>query len=970
MHTVLDAAPGSTRLALPPHPPEPHRPGFPWLASVAPVAGAVALWAITGSAYALLFAALGPVVAVASLLDGRRQARRMQRRARRERRERLRVLTAEIDDRHALECAAEWRRTPGARRILEGGGGPAWHDAAPGQVVLGTGTVESALHLDGAPEDDDDLAVVAHASRLPGAPVVADPADGIGFIGPPPLARAAARAVLVQCAHRTVPGSLAVLVPDHREWTWARRLPHHGGDGRVIRVFDAGASEGAEHHAETAVVAVAAEPRLLPPGVRTVVRLEGPLSATVERRGTARPPERLQPALLGAAEAERWAEQAMESARRAGLVSATAELPRRVELATLTQPLVAARSRTTLRVVVGIGARVDGTGELELDLVRGGPHAIVAGTTGSGKSEFLLAWLTALALAHPPDRVAFLLVDFKGGAAFEPIRSLPHVTGIVTDLDEGEAARAVASLRAELRRRERVLQGAGVRDIGGLDESTPLPRLVVVVDEFQAMIERFPDLGPVIGDIAARGRSLGVHLVLAAQRPNGVVREQVTANCPIRVSLRVMHRADSVAVVGVDAAAAIEPGIPGRGIVDPGDGRPVAFQSAIADASAISRARDAHAGSPRPRRPWLDPLPTRVGIDELAASSPALQGGSGPTASAYLLGLSDEPERQRRDVAVWSPRDDGHLLVLGVRGSGRTSLLEAVARQATDRSGSGAVVRIGGPRSAVWDALVELAGLATPGAEAGRASPDLVVIDDLDGILHAWPDDYRHAALLHLEGLLRSGGRQGIAVAAGATRINGFGQSVRDGFSATALLRHPTRADLVHSGGDGALFTAEAPPGAGQWRGRRTQFAHGPAPVPAAGPIRAILPLRLDPGVPVAVVTTAPRATAASLASLRPDAETILLGPGGDGAHRAAAALAVEASAGRTLVVGDTDAWSANWALGSAVRDVATIIVRGGGAEYRALARERELPPLLDEGTAQCWTISPGGPPHRALWPE
>ena len=89
------------------------------------------------------------------------------------------------------------------------------------------------------------------------------------------------------------------------------------------------------------------------------------------------------------------------------------------------------------------------------------------------------------------------------------------------------------------------------------------------------MIERFPELGSVIADIAARGRSLGVHLVLASQRPNGVVREQVTANCAIRVSLRVMQRADSLAVVGTDLAAEIAPDTPGRGILDRGDGHPV-----------------------------------------------------------------------------------------------------------------------------------------------------------------------------------------------------------------------------------------------------------------------------------------------------------------------------------------------------------------------------------------------------------
>ena len=390
-------------------------------------------------------------------------------------------------------------------------------------------------------------------------------------------------------------------------------------------------------------------------------------------------------------------------AERAGVATGAGVLPSRVVLGDLVQPVVDPSARASLVVAVGTA----GDGPLVIDLVQHGPHALVAGTTGSGKSEFLLAWLTGLARSYPPDRVAFLLVDFKGGAAFEPIRDLPHVTGVVTDLDEGEAERAVLSLRAELRHRERVLAQAGARDIRSLDHHVELARLVIVVDEFQAMIERFPDLVAVIADIAARGRSLGLHLVLAAQRPNGVVREQVTANCAIRVSLRVMQRADSLAVVGSELAAEIAPDTPGRGIVDRGDGCPVPFQSAVADVEAVTAARIASAAAPRARRPWIDPLPSRVERVDLvafagAAARPAdttrVSGGmTADTPDVFAIGLVDEPEHQRRSLATWSPASDGHLLVLGHPGQRS----HRRARRCSVGGDRGARPGIGARRSAV-----------------------------------------------------------------------------------------------------------------------------------------------------------------------------------------------------------------------------------------------------------------------------
>ncbi|GAA1776174.1 FtsK/SpoIIIE domain-containing protein [Agromyces lapidis] len=1013
MHPLHDEDPSALLLplTLPQASPRPERPGFPVLATLAPVGGALALWAITGSPFSLVFAVLGPIVAVASLLDARRQARRRLRRAETDREARLDELRAEISARHDEERRAAWRQTPSPSSIVAGAARPAWTDRTPSPFVVGVGVRRSGVRVDGVPSDARDRAVLEAAARLDGAPVLAEPSTGVGYVGPIALARSAARAALVQLAGRVDPRAVSVAAPHGVEWEWVRRLPHGrrdasgpgGDDAPCIVVIDpASEQEPAANTAgtveATGVVGTAAtgrprrasrgrsaepfrlvvaeEVRLLPPGLATVVRLAGPRAAVVHRDGVSAQAA-IEPALVGLVEANRWGDAVAGVAELLDLAG-DAGIPRRVALAELPAAIDGAHARTSLAVAVGTAAG----GPLVLDLVAHGPHALVAGTTGSGKSEFLLAWLTALARAYPPALVSFLLVDFKGGAAFEPIRSLPHVVGVVTDLDEGEALRAVESLRAELRQREAILADVGARDLRELGEEVPLARLVIVVDEFQAMIERFPELGAVIADIAARGRSLGVHLVLASQRPNGVVREQVSANCALRVSLRVMQRVDSLAIVGTEEAAEIPPDAPGRAVVDRGDGRPVRFQSAIADEAAVLGARVASASLARARRPWVDPLPHRIAPDEL----PGLLGSDDPAAGATggaaksgraeapgvvdartdrvvpsAFGLVDEPELQRRSAAVWDPAVDGHLLVAGVQGSGRSTALEAVAAVVRARHGDSALVRLEGPRSAVWDTIEQLAH----GARGSAPAPRLLVIDELDTRFRAWPDDYRALALERLEALMREGRSRGLWVAASTTQWLGVPHGLRDAFGARLLLHHATRAELMQAGGAGELWKGVEAPGSGQWRGRRVQVVDAPGaqlPSPARLATR-IPPLELEPGARIALVTTSPMADAELLGSAGQAAVVL-------GSHADAATLgALGRRDAPVVAVGSAEAWTAHWSLLPTIRETATILVRGGASEYRALIADRTLPPLLDEGAAQLWVRPPGGATVRRTWP-
>ncbi|MRG61474.1 hypothetical protein GE115_16575 [Agromyces sp. CFH 90414] len=959
-------------LALPPAPPDEPRPGFPVLASLAPVAGALALWFVTGSPLSLAFAAFGPIVAVASMLDARRQVAKRLRRARRDRESALAALRDELGGRQARELEHARRLHPSARRALAAPPGALWRPAAPAAVVLGTGRAASGVRVTGTPVDDADRELLALARRLDRAPITVEPGAGIGIVGPRLLARAAARAVVVQLAARCAPGGVGFRFPQDPEWSWAAGLPHGGRDPlvHVIESDEASAARTAADHSDGWLVAVASDAAQLPPGAGTVLRLHSPRDGVLERERGLPAGRRLVPDLVSIEEASAWASAASAAADRAGLAAGAARLPRSVPFETLAQPAPDPAGRGSLAAVVGASAP-GADGSVELDLVREGPHALVAGTSGSGKSEFLISWLAALAVAHPPERAAFLLIDFKGGATFEPLRGLPHVAGIVTDLDEAEARRAVESLRAELRHREHVLRAAGAREIAALAPEVALPRLVIVIDEYQAMVDRFPEVGQVIADIAARGRSLGVHLVLAAQRPNGVVREQVTANCGVRVSLRVLDRADSIAVIGTPAAASLDAESPGRAVLATAERRPIEFQAAFTSSGALERIRAAADGAPA-RRPWLDPLPRVVEPADLAklvvADAAGVRGTDAEATPAdttaagrgVVFGVVDEPERQRRSLAQWHPEADGHLLVVGGAGSGRSGALGSVARSFAARHGGDAVVVLGGPRSGEWDRLHEELARVRAAAYSG---PRLLVADDLDSRHRAWPEEHRHAVAATLEALLREGRATGLRLAASATSVQALGSGIREGFSSTLLLRHPNRGELVHAGGVGDLWRADEPPGAGQWRGGRVQVVRtGPPPASAERPVA---PLRPPSDRPLAVVTDS---VVADAAALRPGAGREVVELGANPASARHAAAAVEAG-GAPIVVGDGDAWAMNWALLAGIRERGPLVVHGGPAEYRAVVRDRRVPPLLDDGRSQCWLLEAGAAPVRRAWP-
>jgi S-DNA-T family DNA segregation ATPase FtsK/SpoIIIE len=372
-----------------------------------------------------------------------------------------------------------------------------------------------------------------------------------------------------------------------------------------------------------------------------------------------------------------------------------------------------------------IGEGMDGA--FSLDLSRDGPHALIAGTTGSGKSELLQSIVASLAVANRPDAMTFVLVDYKGGSAFKDCVRLPHTVGMVTDLDTHLVGRALESLSAELRRREHMLSGVGAKDIEdyvvlmrGNSALAPLPRLLIVIDEFASMVRDLPDFVTGLVNIAQRGRSLGIHLILATQRPSGVVSPEIRANTNLRIALRVTDASESTDVIGTADAARIAKSTPGRAyarlghasllpfqsgrvggrrpgavtrtiaepFVVPLDvaalGRPVPVRPAVrnddeaeTDLTAVVEAicaANAELSLEPQHSPWLAALTTTVAVADLAVDR----------APAGLLapvpyGLEDLPAEQLQRAACVDFATFGHLLVAGAPRTGRSQLLRTIA---------------------------------------------------------------------------------------------------------------------------------------------------------------------------------------------------------------------------------------------------------------------------------------------------
>ena len=385
----------------------------------------------------------------------------------------------------------------------------------------------------------------------------------------------------------------------------------------------------------------------------------------------------------------------------------------------------------SLAVPIGLRGQ-DDLVQLNLHEKAHGPHGLIAGTTGSGKSETIQSYILSLAVNFHPHDVAFLLIDYKGGGMANLFKNLPHLLGTITNLDGAQSMRALASINAEIHRRERLFGEFEVNHINQYQKkfkngeaTEPLPHLFLISDEFAELKVNQPDFIKELVSIARVGRSLGVHLILATQKPSGVVDDQIWSNSRFKIALKVADRSDSNEMLHTPDAAEITQ--TGRAYLQVGNNEVYElFQSAwsgadyqpdkddmgiedhtiylinelgqyeilnedlsgledVDEIKEVPTELDAivhhiqllceEQEIPPVPQPWLPPLKERITLDELEEVQPTVAWAQEKPLSV-LLGMADIPQAQKQEAVSINLSKDGHILLYGSPGTGKTTFLQ------------------------------------------------------------------------------------------------------------------------------------------------------------------------------------------------------------------------------------------------------------------------------------------------------
>jgi len=391
-----------------------------------------------------------------------------------------------------------------------------------------------------------------------------------------------------------------------------------------------------------------------------------------------------------------------------------------------------AKAETHKGMAVPIGVRANGEPFMfDIHAKKHGPHGLVAGMTGSGKSEMVQTWILSMALKFSPEDVSFVLIDFKGTGLILPFRNLPHLAGTISDLDTS-IVRNLIALENELTRRKVLLDKYDVNTIGAYKKlhkegkaDEPLSYLFVIIDEFAEFKMQYPEFMAVVNRIFATGRALGVSIILLTQKPTNVVDDKMNANTRFRWCLKVASSADSKDMLGHADAAKITN--PGRAIVQIGEdevyetiqsyysGAPynpyqdpalsntdkvtvvdlqgnrasyeaektTGYRAAKNEIDVIVDFLDDYVrtnGVPRARNIWVQKLPETIYLKQLL--SIAFDGEHWADSDAELqtaVGMIDDPRSQSQYPLKINLSTDGHLAVFGVPGTGKTTFLQTAA---------------------------------------------------------------------------------------------------------------------------------------------------------------------------------------------------------------------------------------------------------------------------------------------------
>lgn len=374
-------------------------------------------------------------------------------------------------------------------------------------------------------------------------------------------------------------------------------------------------------------------------------------------------------------------------------------------------------SAKTLAAPIGLKGKSDIV-YLNLHEKAHGPHGLLAGTTGSGKSELLQTYILSLAVHYHPHEVAFLLIDYKGGGMAQPFRNMPHLLGTITNIEGSRnfSNRALASIKSELKRRQRLFDKYVVNHIndytsmykrGEIEE--PLPHLFLISDEFAELKSEEPDFIKELVSAARIGRSLGVHLILATQKPGGVIDSQIWSNARFRIALKVQNAEDSREILKNSDAASLT--ITGRGYLQVGNNEVYElFQSAWSGANyqedtsqmedeiaivsdlgliplselSVQEKTKVQASSEidvivgkieelqkelqltKLSSPWLPPLSPRIYRPDYQPDE---------NYRKINLAMIDDPEAQSQSIYPYTLLEDGNVGVFGTSGYGKTQSL-------------------------------------------------------------------------------------------------------------------------------------------------------------------------------------------------------------------------------------------------------------------------------------------------------